>query len=172
MLRVLLVFPIALFMLGDEPAHRMYAAGLILLAVLTDLFDGIIARKLNQVTELGKIVDPLADKIAVPATAVILAVQGKLPFWFLSVAVVRDIAIFAGGMYVRKVKGVLLQSNLAGKWAVTTVAAFILIAVLDNGTLSWLGQPLLVASTGMLILSFTLYLKRFVEIVFPRNSSA
>src|SRR6267143_4158173 len=163
--RVLLVIPIAMLLGGDDPSSRFAAAGLIVLAALTDYFDGLLARKLHQVTEVGKTIDPLADKIAVGVVAFVLTVQGKLPLWFLVLVLLRDGAIFLGAAYVRRVKGLVLQSNEAGKWAVSLIAALILVSVVDTGDLRWFKDLLLFAATGMLVLSFVLYLKRFLTVI-------
>src|SRR5437016_2295777 len=130
-LRVILVLPIATLVASGIPERRLVAGGLILLAIATDYFDGVLARKLNQVTELGKIIDPVADKLAVGIVGVTLAINGKIPVWFILAALVRDVLIFVGGLYVKRTKGILLQSNLAGKWTVTVVSAYILAIVLE-----------------------------------------
>ncbi len=163
--RVFLVIPIAFLLLNEQPHYRLYALGLMVLAVATDLLDGMVARRLHQVTELGKIIDPLADKIAVVVVAGILTIQHKLPVWFFATAVARDVIIFFGGMYVKITRGITLQSTLIGKWAVTVLAALIIIAAADGENFEWLKTMFLVAGTFMLICSFVAYAKRFFEIV-------
>jgi CDP-diacylglycerol--glycerol-3-phosphate 3-phosphatidyltransferase len=162
--RLLLAVPIAMVLAEEEPGSRFLAAGLILLAILTDFFDGLIARKLNQVTEFGKIIDPLADKIAVGVVAWVLAAKGKLPVWFLVSVLGRDGLILLGGIYLRRARGVVLQSNETGKWAVTCLAALILFTILELPEALWINRFLLAASTGLLVLSFGLYLRRFLEV--------
>jgi CDP-diacylglycerol--glycerol-3-phosphate 3-phosphatidyltransferase len=163
--RLLLAIPIAFLLMPNDSACNVYAALLMIVAAITDLFDGMLARKLNQVTDFGKIIDPIADKIIVGVVSVILAGQGKIPIWFLVIVLLRDIVIFLGGMYVRKSKGIILQSNWTGKWAVTTVALYVLIVVFDIQTIPWLKEVFLVASTLMLALSFALYTRRFLSVV-------
>ena len=168
--RIILVIPIAVLLVVENPSAKYVAIGLIVIATFTDLFDGMLARKLHQVTELGKIVDPLADKIAVGVVGVILLVQGKLPAWFVLLAILRDVMIFFGGTYINKTRKILLQSNTAGKWAVTVMTALILLTILDRGEIDWLKNVFLAASSVLLLLSFGLYLKRFIEIVSPRKT--
>src|SRR5882762_5953351 len=117
-IRVLLVIPIAILLTGDDPFSRFAAAGLIVLAASTDFLDGLLARKLHQETDLGKTIDPLADKLGVGLLAFVLTQQGKLPIWFLVLVLLRDGAIFLGAAYVRRLKVLVLQSNEAGKWGV------------------------------------------------------
>lgn len=142
----------------------MLVAGLLLFAALTDLLDGYLARIMNEVSEFGKIIDPLADKIAVGVVCLILMVQGKVPLWFFVVAISRDILIFLGGLYIRRKRGVTLQSNMFGKWTVTSVAFFILISVVDEPSLSGVKEVSMIVSTFMLFVSFWLYSKRFFEV--------
>lgn len=165
-LRLLLVVPIVYFLV-NETSCNCYALALIAVAILTDLFDGMIARKLNQVTEFGKIIDPLADKIAVLAVVFVLVQQEKIPLWFFLAAAARDILIVFGGMYVKKTKKIVLQSNLIGKWAVTVISFYILAVIADIEQIFLLTQGLLVLSMVMLVVSFVAYLKRFIEILKP-----
>ncbi|MBI1805910.1 MAG: CDP-alcohol phosphatidyltransferase family protein [Ignavibacteria bacterium] len=163
--RVLLVIPIAMLVVDAGVVARWYAVGLIVIAAFTDLFDGLIARKLNQVTEFGKIIDPIADKIAVGVVGVILTLQGSLPTWFLIIVLARDVAIFVGGMYIKNTKGITLQSNLVGKWAVTVIAGLILVTIINAPEIASLKVVLLYASMIMLLVSFTLYCKRFMDVM-------
>src|SRR5574341_823157 len=129
--RVFFTLPIAYCLISDFPGHRWWAVGLILFAVATDFIDGYLARRFHQVTDFGKIIDPLADKFAVGIVATILWWLGEIPLWFLLVVLVRDILIFAGGMYIRKNKNIVVQSNLPGKIAVNAVGLVILLTILQ-----------------------------------------
>ncbi|MEK9138055.1 MAG: CDP-alcohol phosphatidyltransferase family protein, partial [Bacteroidota bacterium] len=126
-------------------------------------FDGVLARKLNQITEWGKILDPLVDKVAVAIVAVVLLVLGSVPVWFVVALLVRDLMIFSGGMYIKAKKGILLQSNEAGKWTVGIVALALFLMVLDAQMI--LVDTAIWASVVLLIVSFTLYVKRFVDVM-------
>lgn len=165
-LRMLLVIPITFLILSREESLHYLAIGLIVIAVLTDSLDGILARKLNQVTEFGKIIDPLADKVAVGIVVVILTLQEKLPFWFVILVIARDVLIFMGGIHIKKTRHIILQSNLVGKWAVAAISGVVLIAVIDIPKLLWLKDSLIVLGTIMLIWSFILYSARFFSLVF------
>src|SRR6266568_2305246 len=85
-LRVILVLPIATLVGSEIPERRFIAAGLTLLAIATDYFDGILARKLDQVTDLGKVIDPVADKLAIGIVGLMLALHGRMPLWFIIAA--------------------------------------------------------------------------------------
>ena len=133
------------------------------LAALTDKYDGVLARKYNQTTEWGKILDPIADKIAVGAVAIVLLVLGNIPVWFVVVLLIRDALIFSGGMYVKTKKGIVLQSNEAGKWTVGIVSLALFLMVLNAQSI--LVDVFLSASVVLLIVSSTMYVKRFIEVM-------
>lgn len=136
-----------------------------LFAICTDFFDGYLARKRNQVTDFGKILDPLADKICIGVIGIALTVLGKIPLWFLLLIIIRDVLIFSGGMYMKFSKKILLVSNQTGKWTVVVVACTILVSLFQPQTISLLFTVLLVISSVLLVFSFVLYLKRFLETI-------
>ncbi|HZK77087.1 MAG TPA: CDP-alcohol phosphatidyltransferase family protein [Candidatus Kapabacteria bacterium] len=108
-------------------------ASIFIAAALTDVLDGIIARKTNTVSEFGKIVDPLADKIFVGFVVIAMAVYGLLPVWFLAIIIGRDLVILAGGWWAKRKLGVVLPSNYPGKIAVITVAFTLLLIIIAAG---------------------------------------
>ncbi len=89
-LRALLVIPFVAVMVSELPSARIWGCVIILLAALTDKLDGMLARRFNEITEWGKILDPLADKIGVAAVALVLLWLGEIPLWFLLVLIIRD----------------------------------------------------------------------------------
>jgi CDP-diacylglycerol--glycerol-3-phosphate 3-phosphatidyltransferase len=161
--RALLSIPFAVVMLSETPSSRLWGGGIIILAALTDKFDGVLARRYNQITEWGKILDPLADKIAVAVVAIVLLILGNVPVWFVVVLLVRDVLIFLGGMYIRMKKGILLQSNESGKWTVGIVSLALFLMVLNAQ--STLVDISIWASVALLAVSFSLYVKRFTEVM-------
>lgn len=95
MLRLLLV-PLFLLLIvaGD------YVAALLVLiaAGLTDLLDGYLARRLNQVTRLGRVLDPAADRLYIFAALIGLAARGLVPWWIVAIVVTRDLLIIVLGI--------------------------------------------------------------------------
>lgn len=162
-MRALLAIPFAVVMLNGTPASRLWGAIIMVLAALTDKYDGVLARKYDQITEWGKILDPVADKIAVGAVAIVLLVLGSIPVWFVVVLLVRDMLIFSGGMYIKSRKGVVLQSNEAGKWTVGIVSLALFLMVL--GAQSILVDIFVWASVVLLVVSFSMYVSRFIEVM-------
>lgn len=99
---------------------------LIVVAFISDYLDGITARKFNQITEAGKIVDPLADKIIVIVVMIGTVVYRDFPLWALIIILARDIIILLLGMLIMKKTGIVPVSNNMGKGTVNVYAlAFI-----------------------------------------------
>lgn len=169
--RLVLLIPILYFFLHPNDGSRLYAAALMLLIIITDFFDGHLARKFHQETDFGKIVDPLADKICVGAVVIVLAALRDLPEWFVLVVIGRDIFILLGGLYIAKTKNIVLQSNWAGKGAVSLVAALLIVATLRLEELGILKLILLWGSVTFLAVSFAMYIKRFYDIVAAKTQA-
>ena len=104
---------------------------LITIGYISDIMDGYLARKLNEVSELGKIIDPLADKICIVAIIIILYLSEQISTFYFAVIVLRDVIIFFGGILVSKKIGKVLPSNLLGKITVISIGFFIIAIVLD-----------------------------------------
>lgn len=128
--RILLLGPLAFCLFSEFEHNRLWAAGILLVGALTDFLDGFFARRFHSVSEFGKIMDPIADKIAVGAIAIFLVILKDIPLWYVVLALVRDAMIFAGGLYIRKKKNIIAQSNMPGKLAVSLVALYLLFSVL------------------------------------------
>jgi len=126
--RIALV-PVVLVLLAG--GHRLAAVGALLVMFVSDGLDGYLARKLDRVTELGKILDPAADKIAVAAVLVFLVVTGEFPLWAFLLVALRDVAIvLGGGAIVRKSRAVP-QPLLVGKVAVVVLGLVTLVFAAD-----------------------------------------
>lgn len=159
--RALLTIPFVIVMLSSLPTARFWGACIIVLAALTDKFDGVLARKYGYETEWGRILDPLADKAGVAAVALVLLKLGDIPSWFVIALLARDALIFLGGLMVKAKRGVVLASNQAGKWAIGIIALALFALVVGGQNPA--ATVLMWASTVMLAVSLGLYVRRFVE---------
>jgi len=162
-LRAALVVPFTLVMLVPEEPHRLAAAGLIAFGMLTDKLDGDIARARGEETEWGRILDPLADKICVAVIALVLLKLGDIPLAFVLALLGRDALILAGGLYLKKRRGIVVPSNAAGKWTVTAIAVTFLVALL--GLMPDARWVLIAACVAGLAVSLVQYAARFARIV-------
>jgi CDP-diacylglycerol--glycerol-3-phosphate 3-phosphatidyltransferase len=93
----ILLAPVFVWMLlvdaGDNGLFRYLAAGLFILAIVTDAVDGFLARSRNLVTDQGKLLDPIADKVLIGGALVGLSILGELPWWVTIVILVREVGI-------------------------------------------------------------------------------
>ena len=126
--RIALV-PVALVLLAG--GHRFAAVAALLVMFVSDGLDGYLARKLDRVTELGKILDPAADKIAVAAVLVFLVVTGEFPLWVFLLVAIRDVAIVLGGVAIVRKSRTVPQPLLVGKVAVVVLGLVTLVFAAD-----------------------------------------
>ena len=117
---------VILLYLNDEGC-RIAAAVLFILAALTDLLDGKIARKYNLVTDFGKFIDPVADKLLVLTTLVMLVRGGLMEAWVTVVILCRELAV-DGLRMVAVTKGKVIAAGPLGKWK--TACQMVLISVM------------------------------------------
>ena len=163
LLRILLLIPISILLLKNEPEQIWIIFTLILIAACTDFFDGLLARKLNQVSDFGKILDPVADKISIGVVAIILMIQNKISLLFLLAIICRDVLILVGGLIIKEKKGIVLQSNKYGKWTALIITAYLIVAFLNLNVLEFLRSLLLVVSIILIIISLVSYTLRFLK---------
>ncbi|MCI8518137.1 MAG: CDP-diacylglycerol--glycerol-3-phosphate 3-phosphatidyltransferase [Hungatella sp.] len=135
-LRVLLIpfFVTALLWEGGENQTLRYGAAVIFIAAsLTDLLDGKIARKYNLVTNFGKFMDPLADKLLVCSALICLIELGQIPAWMVIVIISREF-IISGFRLVASDNGVVIAASYWGKFKTTfqMIAVILLIVRLES----------------------------------------
>lgn len=115
-LRIALVVPFALALVHDDgasPGARIVALGLFVLAALTDRVDGWVARRYGQITDLGKLLDPIADKLLMGTALVLLSLLGDLPWWVTVVVLVRELGITVMRFFL--LRYVVLPASRGGK---------------------------------------------------------
>ena len=123
--------------------HRhgaLYALGVYALASLTDVLDGYIARRFNQISDVGKLLDPLADKLMVVTMLVMLVIKGYLPMWVPIAVGLKELIMVLGAALLLKGKDVVVMANKFGKTATAAFFAGIVLLCLSD-----LWAPLLIA---------------------------
>ena len=159
-LRVLMIPFFVVFMLTDigGSCGKYISLALFALASLTDLLDGKIARKYNMVTNFGKFMDPLADKLLVCAALICLVSTDRLPAWIVIVIISREF-IISGFRLVASDNGVVIAASYWGKFKTTFQMLMIIVLLLDfGGAFDLLGQLLVWISLALTIISLVDYL--------------
>jgi len=113
-LRILLIPVFILFFTMPHPARPLMSVLIFLTASLTDFFDGYFARRHAQITKLGKLLDPVADKLLVSSALILLVSVGRVPAWVVIVIIAREF-IVTGIRAVAATENVILSSEPLGK---------------------------------------------------------
>ena len=128
MIRLILI-PVFVAVFFSTPHDQDKIAALVIFAVasITDMFDGMLARKLNQITDFGKLFDPLADKVMVVTAMVCQAVIGVFPWIAIVIVGVKELIMMLGGIFMLS-KNVVVYSNYVGKTAQVFFIASLLLS--------------------------------------------
>lgn len=172
--RLLLFIPFLILfdLMRDDSGYRYYILLVILIAFLSDILDGFIARRTNQISELGKIIDPIADKVLVALIVFNLFDMNLIPPFYFWIVILRDIFIFIGGLVINKKVGKVLPSNRLGKITVFSIGVFIIVTLLQQNQLSGLYQGVMIISLILCFASLIGYSLRAFEILnWKKNES-
>ena len=143
------IFMVLMYLSGGQPNVWMWASlGLFILASITDYIDGQIARKFNQVSDFGKFLDPLADKLLTIAAMVMFCEWGSFPAWALMVVLTREFAV-TGLRLVAVGKGKVIAAGWSGKVKTfaTMVGLCVMMAFPTIELLGWIVLGVIVATT-------------------------
>jgi len=135
------VAPLIVLLLISPDFWACFAAALIFaLAAITDWLDGHLARVTNQVTILGKLLDPIADKLLVMAALIPLVELGRVSAWMVAIIIGREFAV-SGLRMVAATQGVVIAAGMVGKYKMGAEITAILFLILDfNPLFHFLGQ--------------------------------
>ena len=172
MLRVILIPFFVFFLLAPFFADfgKYIAAAIFILASLTDLFDGKIARKYNLVTNFGKFMDPLADKLLVCSALICLVDMEKLASWIAIVIIAREF-IISGFRLIAAEHQIVIAASYWGKFKTTFQMLMIIVLILDfeQASLQMLGAVLTYISLALTIISLVDYLYKNRDVIKEQN---
>ena len=146
---------------GMRPTWTIGA--LIFYGIISDYLDGFIARKTNSISEWGKILDPVADKVSALILFIYAVWAGLIPLWFLIIEIVRDLIILSGSIYIQQQHGKVAMAVMSGKWSVNALAAYWMCAFFMPA-IAWPQLFFLGLALTLMLLSFFDYLYRFLQI--------
>lgn len=147
---------------GADGSLRVWAAALFVVAILTDSLDGMLARGLDLVTDFGKIVDPIADKVLIGGALVSLTILGELPWWVTALILVREVGITVYRFAVLRDR--VIPASRGGKVktvlqaVAVTLALFPLWNVVGEG-MHWVNGVLMTAATVATLVSGADYMR-------------
>ena len=159
-LRVLMVPFFVLFMLTDlgGVANKWIALAIFVVASLTDLLDGKIARKYNLVTNFGKFMDPLADKLLVCSAMICMIDLKRLSAWFVIIIIAREF-IISGFRLIAAENGIVIAANYWGKFKTASQMIMIILLILHfDGIFVILEQIFIWLSLALTIISLITYI--------------
>lgn len=140
MLRILMIPVFVILALMNAPAAQYAAVGVFVLAAITDALDGHIARKNGLVTNFGKFIDPIADKLLVMSALIVLVERGRMPGWVCIVMLAREFAV-SGFRLVAAGTGKVIAAGILGKIKTVTqmIAVIALLLTAIDGVFAPLG---------------------------------
>ena len=166
-LRVIMVPFFVFFMLTDVggPANKWIALILFCVASLTDMLDGKIARKYNLVTNFGKFMDPLADKLLVCSAMICMIEMGKRPAWIVIVIIAREF-IISGFRLVASDNGIVIAASYWGKFKTVFQMAMIIVLIADfGGVFDVIAQVLIWIALALTVISLIDYVVKNKEVL-------
>lgn len=161
--RILVALPIVYLHYVNGQQITWLITVLVIYGILSDYLDGFLARYTNEVSEWGKVLDPVADKFCAFILFFYAVYIGIIPLWFFILEIARDLVIMAGSLYIRKLRGKVAMAVMSGKISVNVLGLYWLSAFFYPGATA-AHQYLMGASLALMIFSFFDYLHRFNEI--------
>jgi CDP-diacylglycerol--glycerol-3-phosphate 3-phosphatidyltransferase len=162
--RFLVAIPIIYLHIQNDYQYDTTIIVLIFYAGISDYLDGLVARKTNTVSEVGKMIDPISDKLCAAALFIYTVWLGWVPPWFLILNVFRDSFIMIGSSFIKIKYGKVAMSILSGKIAVNVLALYWL-AVFFFRDAEQVHNWLLYICTFIMIYSFFDYFNRYRKIM-------
>ncbi len=135
--RIFMVPLLVVILLTEFPDKEFWGLAIFLLAALTDLIDGIIARRTNRVTVTGTLLDPIADKLLMSAAFISLVELGLAPAWMVTIIVGREFAVTALRM-IAMVRNVAIGANQWGKAKTGSQVVAVSLLILGRKLGSWM----------------------------------
>lgn len=165
MFRVILIPFFVVFMLVDITLYdKWIALAIFIIASLTDLLDGKIARKYNLVTNFGKFMDPLADKLLVCSALICLVALNRIPAWIVIVIIAREF-IISGFRLIASDNGVVIAASYWGKFKTTFQMVMICLMIADIAAISLLTAVVMWAALVLTVVSLVDYLVKNKDVM-------
>ena len=166
-LRMIMIVPFVILMLapGLLPGGKWIALLLFILASMTDWLDGYLARKYHLVTNFGKFMDPLADKLLVCSAMICLVENGKIPSWIVIIIISREF-IISGFRLVASDNGVVIAASYWGKFKTVFQMVMIILMIADlGGICNMITQAVMWIALALTLISLWDYLRKNQDVM-------
>ena len=165
--RILFLIPILYLLEQPEPGSDLWAFVLLVVACLSDLADGFLARTRGAVSASGKIVDPFADKVMIGGLVLYLAWARGFPLWLVGLVLARDLGLVLGAAIFLRRERVVFAADWSGK-----ITTFFFLCLIVSYILDWesLRAPLTAAAALALVVSYVSYGRRGFGFVRARRA--
>ncbi len=171
LVRLLAIVPLVI-LLSYWPKYKTTSFIFFLSIWLTDMLDGYIARTFNQITDFGKLFDPVVDKLFQIAVAVTLAAIGRLPVWVPTFIVCREALMILGGYLLLKNYEVVVYSDVFGKLAtVFYVIGFTLLFFVPDEP-GWLRHVIFIPGVALSVIATLNYARKNIDNIKNRKKAA
>ena len=148
--------------MGHDPIYKYYSFWIIAFIILSDVLDGYFARRYKHVTSLGKIIDPIADKICLMCVLIYLVDTYQLPFIIFFVLLsIRDIVLISFTVFLILYKNIVTQANSCGKFFIFITMIMLIFHIYNLN--SYIAMILYVLSTILLVISMIIYIKENIQ---------
>ncbi len=166
--RLLFLPLIIYFIIQDSYKSDLLATLCLFLSGITDYFDGYFARKLQMRSELGRMLDPIVDKVMVGIIMLFLAAHKDLPYWYVSMVIGRDILILVASMHIISRIQMVKESNLVGK---VTMTFFLLVIICYMLGLEPYNRIIMIFSSILIPVSIVTYFISYKAIFFRKYNA-
>ena len=173
--RIILVPVFAIVYFTDDSDIKIYAILIFAVAGLSDCLDGFLARRLNAQSKLGKLLDPLGDKLMTFTAMICITITRPILVWAVVVFFVKEVLMGIGGLLIHKKAHIELPpANFIGKTS-TVVFFFVCVTLLIFGNHEWLtntvAMSLISAAIGLALIALVSYLLSYVKIMKTRQNN-
>lgn len=162
LMRILAAPALVICLNYTTPIMQYVSALIFLVASLTDLLDGYLARKHDQITDFGKFIDPIADKLLITTAMIVMVGQGRMSDWVVIIFVAREFVVNAFRL-IASVKGVVIAADRLGKYKTLTqtIAVIMLILLKPAGDYA----PMITGTAGAIAADIVTYIALALSIV-------
>ena len=164
--RVILI-PFFVFFLLFDPANDVFkwtALAIFIIASLTDMLDGKIARKYNLITDFGKFMDPLADKLLVCSAMIGLIELGRIPSWIVIIIIAREFVI-SGFRLIAADNGRVIAASYWGKFKTTFQMIMVILMIADIPQLSVITTVIMYIALALTVISLVDYIVKNKDVM-------